>query len=817
MAKVTSGSFNTSKYTDPDGDYKYLTFSWTATQSVEKNESTINWTLKGVGNSGYLMSGPFTVIIDGATVYSSSTRIELRNGTLVASGSKKLSHSDAGAKSFSASVSAAIYTYAVSSTGSGSWDLKDIPRASEPTVSASSVTMGNALTITTNRKSTSFTHTLSYKFGTASGTIATGVGASYAWTVPDLASYCNNATSGTCTITCITYNGSSKVGEKTVNVTLNVPGASVPTVSPATVVMGNILTISTNRKSSNFKHKLSYSFNGATGTLDTDATTSFSWTVPLDLAKQIKDKPSGDGTITCVTYNGTAVVGTAQTVSFKASVPNNSTTQPSVSNFALTPYGTVPSAFSGLYIQTKTGIKATFTATSTYSTISSYKMTIGSITIEGNPATLTSFSTAGDKTVIGTVTDARGYSTSVTKSVTVIPYGIPKVVSYSGEKAVICERCTNDGTLNDAGTYLRIKVGRDYSKVMVGETQKNFCRLGYRYKVSSANSYSSDVVLIETDGTHKHPSGTFVVSTSNNNDEINVAIPNIVVSPTTSYDVQIFVSDTMGETDTFTVRVPTAGTDFHLREGGKGAAFGKYSEIEGGVEFEWDVYGRAYGLGKLIQIPKNADLNDEKYLVFGCYGIATSETAESISNIPYQYAGILRVYSAIGNGLTVADEGWVYIAQEYETYYGTGRFRRLAHRDGTDAEWTFDPWRAIGGTDSIISNGTITTSTGVNWHYKKWFNGTAECWARRSVTLDTTGQWGSLFSGGISSTPLPFTFIEAPICNVTVEKGTTDHFFFVGSNGQATTTATQSILIFRPASSTGVNVNVLYSVYGKWK
>lgn len=587
MAQVTSGSFNTSRYTDPDGDYKYLTFAWTATQSVEKNESTISWTLKGVGNSGYLMAGPFTVVIDGATVYSSSTRIELRNGTLVASGSKKLSHSDAGVKSFSASVSAAIYTYAVSSTGSGSWDLKDIPRASEPTVSASSVTMGNALTITTNRKATAFTHTLSYKFGTASRTIDTGVGDSYDWTVPELSAYCNNATSGTCTITCITYNGSSKVGEKTVNVTLNVPSASVPTVSPSTVVMGNILTILTNRKSSNFKHKLSYSFNGATGTLDTDATTSFSWHVPLDLAKQIKDKTSGDGTITCVTYNGTATVGT-KTVSFKASVPNSSTTQPSVSSLVLAPYGTVPSAFSGLYIQTKTGIKATFTATSTYSTISSYKMTIGSITRDGNPAILTSFSTAGDKTVIGTVTDARGYSTSVTKSVTVLPYGIPKVVPYSGEKAVICERCTSDGTINDAGTCLRLKVGRNYSKVMAGATQKNFCSLGIRYKTSTTSSYSSDTILISSDGKHTYPVGTKVVTESDNVDELDIAIPNIVASPTTSYDVRIFAKDTMGEETTYDVPIPTAGTDFHLREGGDGGAFGKYSEEADLLEVDWN-------------------------------------------------------------------------------------------------------------------------------------------------------------------------------------------------------------------------------------
>ena len=42
--------------------------------------------------------------------------------------------------------------------------------------------MGSAVTIYTNRVSTSTTHTLLYTFGNTSGTIATNVGASVNWT-----------------------------------------------------------------------------------------------------------------------------------------------------------------------------------------------------------------------------------------------------------------------------------------------------------------------------------------------------------------------------------------------------------------------------------------------------------------------------------------------------------------------------------------------------------------------------------------------------------------------------------------------------------
>ena len=126
MAKVTSGSFNTSGYQG-----RYLNFSWTATQSVAENKSTISWTLKGAGTatSSYYKAGNFKVVIAGETVYSSSTRINLYNGTTVASGTKVITHNTNGSKSFSASAEAGIYTVAVNCTGSGSWELTDIPRA----------------------------------------------------------------------------------------------------------------------------------------------------------------------------------------------------------------------------------------------------------------------------------------------------------------------------------------------------------------------------------------------------------------------------------------------------------------------------------------------------------------------------------------------------------------------------------------------------------------------------------------------------------------------------------------------------------------
>lgn len=215
-----------------------ITLSWTlSSQDVENNTSTIAWTLKGSGSaSGWVMSGGFKAVINGTTVYSTSTdnRIQLYNGTIVASGTLKISHNADGSKSFNLSCEAGIYTYAVSVSASGTHTLNTIPRASS--ISATSVNMGSASKITITRASSSFTHTLTYAFGSTSGTIATKTTAtSVSWTPPlSLASQIPSTTSGICTITCTTYNGSTSIGSKTCTLTLTVPASVKPTIGSLT-------------------------------------------------------------------------------------------------------------------------------------------------------------------------------------------------------------------------------------------------------------------------------------------------------------------------------------------------------------------------------------------------------------------------------------------------------------------------------------------------------------------------------------------------------------------------------------------------------
>lgn len=116
-------------------------------------------------------------------------------------------------------------------------DFTTIPRATTP--SAGSVTLDNdgaTLTISTPRASSGFTHTLSYSFGNASGAIASGVGTSYDWSVPaSLLNQLPDSTSGTGTITCKTYSGSTLIGTKTDTFTVNVASSVKPSVGGITL------------------------------------------------------------------------------------------------------------------------------------------------------------------------------------------------------------------------------------------------------------------------------------------------------------------------------------------------------------------------------------------------------------------------------------------------------------------------------------------------------------------------------------------------------------------------------------------------------
>ena len=220
-----------------------LRFSWWVnSQSVAANTTTIGWKMELIaGSSGRISASaksPWSITVNGEK-YTGSENIGIANNATktLASGSTVISHNSDGGKTFNYSFSQTFNitfsgTYISTKSGSGSGTLPTISRTSTPTLSAKSVDMGGKVTIYTNRDSDALTHDLAYSFaGGSYVTFATGVGNSYTWTTPDLASKIPSATSGTLTIRCITKSGSTQVGTKTLTMTLKVPASVVPTIS----------------------------------------------------------------------------------------------------------------------------------------------------------------------------------------------------------------------------------------------------------------------------------------------------------------------------------------------------------------------------------------------------------------------------------------------------------------------------------------------------------------------------------------------------------------------------------------------------------
>ncbi|HEL1597961.1 TPA: hypothetical protein TXT63_000751 [Streptococcus suis] len=231
---ASNGSFNTNAY-----EVRYLTFEWSvASQNVTTNQTTINWSLRGNGSNPttWYMSGNFKVVIEGSTVYQSTTRIQLSGSTSVASGQFTLAHNADGNKSFSASVEAGIYYFAVNSRGSGTWSLPTIARATQPSVNKTTMAFGDSIIIYTPRASTVFTHTIQAGVDNKLNftNIATNVATSHTWTLPKTWGRYLTHSTDKLKFRVLTYSGGQLIGSRDTNpVTVTATSDMAPVVNIA--------------------------------------------------------------------------------------------------------------------------------------------------------------------------------------------------------------------------------------------------------------------------------------------------------------------------------------------------------------------------------------------------------------------------------------------------------------------------------------------------------------------------------------------------------------------------------------------------------
>ena len=179
---------------------------------------------------------------------------------------------------------------------------------------------------------------------------------------------------------------------------------------------------------------------------------------------------------------------------------------------------------------------------------------------------------AGSITIICTVRDSRGFETSQNYTITAYEYTAPTMT------AVEAYRSDSTGAADDMGAYIRVKA------------RVNYASLG------GANGITTFFCEYAPTG------GGDAVRTGLEND-----VPRLIgagsLSSTRSYRVRIYAEDRCAGRTEFSTIISTSDISLHILPGGRGAAFGKYSERENVLDIGgWDMQTAGLMLGDSLYI-----------------------------------------------------------------------------------------------------------------------------------------------------------------------------------------------------------------------
>lgn len=198
-------------------NYSIVKLLWTSTQSGE------SW-------NGYTRTANYWVSINGGaeTKYSVSYTLPKNSTKTIAEVNITVPHRSDGTGSISVRTWMDTDISAGEITKTASLTLAIIPRMTTMTVGNG--TLGTSQNLTFTKQSSGFTHSVSWKCGTAEGTICTKIsGTSTTWT-PSIELASQNATGDTVSVvfTITTYNGSTTIGTTTATATYHIPDNIAP-------------------------------------------------------------------------------------------------------------------------------------------------------------------------------------------------------------------------------------------------------------------------------------------------------------------------------------------------------------------------------------------------------------------------------------------------------------------------------------------------------------------------------------------------------------------------------------------------------------
>ena len=421
-----------------------------------------------------------------------------------------------------------------------------------------------------------------------------------------------------------------------------IPRATTPTLNPASVTIGESMTINLPRASSSFTHNLAYTFGDQSETIGTGIGASTTWTVPLSLISLIPNATSGKGSIRCRTLKGDTTIGITN-VSFTAKVPSSAV--PTISSVSIAEATEGIASKFGAYVQGYSKLSVNITAAGVYgSTISKYETTISGKTYSGKSIQSDVLTESGNITITVKVTDSRGRTATTTKTINVLAYSKPVITSFSAARA------TSSGVLDeDEGTYILASL--NFSISTVGN--KNDKTYKIEYKRSGTETWSA------------------AISGSSYSLNSNLRSSSGVLNIDYEYQIRLTISDFFTSVS-ITVNVGSGFTLIDYFEDGRGLSFGRVAQRSGYIDSYLPIHafsGITYDIPAVSAVDFN---NFETSGIFYLFGVTSSQ------NYPVANNGWLEVMKYSTGS---------YIKQTFTTISGE-RYERIKY-NGTWRAWNF--------------------------------------------------------------------------------------------------------------------------------
>lgn len=462
----------------------------------------------------------------------------------------------------------------------------------------------------------------------------------------------------------------SSTGSGTVTLT-NVPQASTIT-SVTSGTTDYAPSVVWTPASTSFKYKLVFSYgnwSAATGILSPDTTSAYTYngyTITGANVASYMEGASGTFTVTLYTYasDGTTQIGNTSSKTFTVTL--NASYKPTASISTFTDVGGLVPSNWGIFVQSKSKLSFTVSATpSAGSTISSYSTTINGSTY--NTTSITTGFLTGNGSANLTVTDSRDRTDTASRSYIVYPYSKPSITNTTAD------RCLQDGTLSDSGTYLKYSFASTISSCNGNNTATY--ELGYRVKGSNS-AY------------------TYVTISNNATD---VVLSGVTFNSNSSYDLQFRVTDAFNEVVWENESIGTGFKLVHYNKNKKAMAIGKTSEA--GPNEELFEIGMDTEINGKIRRVKSIELfNSTPYIDFHYGNSSTDFTSRIISNAN---GYLSQLDQPTGHNITSGYNNGI-----WELTTTTNGIKIDGVNDNFGTKWL--PGRAVS-TDTWVSMGDIIT------------------------------------------------------------------------------------------------------------